>query len=246
MDVGMTVMNTDNTIKRRFLHILRREGFPLSRLMLFNSSHDTKDGCAFHNGRVRMGLLRRGSSFGSVSVTFASTKTNASGRCTRSVAHCNTIVVSGSDTFHVSRSMPLIIPRYGTTSTLGHPHNVVTGPGYAAVVVIATLRPVRGLDPVGHVRITDCRTTDNTNTITVTRLRRRCHRILRKGPIAIGGFTCRLTCGMVPRVSMFRSGNCAGRRVGVFGRAHGVVRDSVRYSTVYIHIPTLHSRSRTV
>lgn len=242
----MTVINTDKTMKRRFLHILSREGFPLSRLILFNSSHDTKQGCAFHNGRVRIGLLRRGSSFGNMSVTFASTNTNAAGRFYRAVAGRNTMLVSGSDTCHVSTSIPLMIPRIGPRSTLGHPHGIVTGPGYAAVRVMITLGTVRGLSRVGHIRITACRTTDNTNTTTVSRLCRRCHRMLTGRPIAMRGFTCRLTFGLVPRVSMFASGKCAGRRVGVFGRAHGVVRSSVRIDTVYMHIPTLHSRSRDV
>lgn len=242
----MTVINMDKTMKRRFLHILSREGFPLSRLILFNSGHDTNDGCAFHNGRVRIGLLRRGSSFGKMSVTFASTNTNASGRFTRAVAGCNTMVVSGSDTFHVSGSIPLMIPRMGKISTGSHPQNVVTGPGYAAVRVMITLGTVRRLSRVGAMRISACRTTDKTNTTTVSRLCRRCHRVLTGRPIAMRGFTCRLTFGLVPRISMFARGKCAGRRVGVCGRAHGVVRSSVGIDTAYMHIPTLETRSRDV
>lgn len=232
-------------MKRRFLHVLTREGFPVSSLILFNSRHSTKQGCGFGKGSCRIGLLRRGSSFGSISVTFASTNNNASRRFTRAVAGCNTIVVSGSDTFHVYSSIPLIIPRIGTRSTLGHPHGVVTGPGYAAVVVMMILGPVSSLDRVGGVRVSSCRDTSNTNTTTVTRLRRRCGSVVRaNGARRVGGFPRRLTCGIVPRVSGVAPGSCAGRRVGVCGRAHGVVRSSIHADTAYIHISSLHSRSR--
>ncbi len=244
--VEITVINTDNTMNRRFLGILDSEGFPVSALHLFNSGHDTKASCRFNNGSVIMRRLRRNSLFHSISITFISTNNSVSERCTTSVAGFNTIVVSGSDTFHVRGSIPLIIPRIGNSSTLGHPHGVVTGPGYAAVRVIITLGTVGSVSPVHHMRITACRTTSKTKTSTVTRLRRRCHRVLGKRRTGIRGFTFRLTGGLVPRVSIFVSGSCAGRRVGVCRRAHGVVRSSLSYDTVYMQIPSLHTRDRSV
>lgn len=210
-------MNTANTIKRGVLNLLRGTSFPVGDLGLLTSGHSTKGIGAFQKRRLR---VRRAASrsFRNVSVTLFDTKNNVAGRFSPTTVGTKTIIVSGADTFHVSPRAPLIIPRIGPRSLHGR-GKLVTGPGYSAVRVIMTLRPLHRGFNLSHIVISACRTMDNTKLRTLRRLGTRARTILgNRRPITgvlpynNSGGRFPVTFGTLPRVSIFDRNNCACRR----------------------------------